>query len=385
MPPGTVPARHPAQLVMRKDLLDLANFCDEQAHALSFYFSLASTPDNSHREELIAIKRLLQQERTHLAPEPAPRLLAKDLEELVDVAEEIRVNPARLRAVFACRRKQVWREFDLPAPDSISQLEIGRRFRLFPLMAALQSSAPYCVVLLESGKARLFVVHGSEIREIEGRLPVEDLSLHAADSRVGWSKRIDKNVAEHEKAYSKKLSHSLLGFMAEQRITNLLIGCREDLWSEVKRQFAVFEDGALVGHFHLPNFTIGPIEVLRTAGPIFAAKQRQRCRALLDEINETPSRAAFGVGDVLRALEQGRVQKLALGKLPQQTISECQDCGLMGAEAGHSCISCGSTAVRYLPAEEGLIRQGLVSDVEISLVEADTIPGFGGVAALLHY
>lgn len=385
MPAEIVTARHRAQLVTREDLLELGNFCDEHAHSLSFYFSFASTPDNSHREELIAIKRLIQQKQADLGPHPEPTSLAKDLEELLNVTEEIRLNPARLRAVFACREKQVWREFDLPAHDSVRLLEVGRRFYLFPLLMALQSCAPYCVVLLETGKARGFVVRGTEIREVEGRLPMEDLSLHAEDSRVGWSRHIDKNVDEHEKAYFSKLAHSMLAFMREQQIAQLLIGCREDLWGEVGRQFAVFEDGALMGQFHLPHFAIGPIEVLRTAGPIFEEKQRQRCRALLDEINESPSRAAFGVGDVLRDLQQGRVQKLVLGKLPQQTISECRDCGRMWAEAGHNCIYCGGAGVRYIPAEEGLIRQALNNDAQIFLVEPDTISGFSGAVALLRY
>lgn len=384
MPPEIATARHPARTVTKEDLQELGRFCDENAHALSFYFSVASTPDNSHHEELIAIKRLIQEKQSYIGSEPSPRSLAKDLEELVNVAEEIRVNPARLRVVFACDGKHLWREFDLPAPNSISQIEIGRRFRLYPLFAALQRSAPYCVVLLETGKARPFIIRGTEIVELEGRLPIEDLSLHAGDSRVGWSKRIDKNVAEHEKAYFKKLAHSLLGLMAEQRIASLLIGCRDDLWSEVRRQFSILDNGLLT-HFRLPNFTIDPTEVLRSASLVFEAHQRERCRELLNEINETPSRATFGVGDTLRDLEQGRVQRLVLAQLPHHTISECQDCGRMWAEAGQNCIYCGSARFRYLPAEEGLIRYALNSDVETFLVEAEAIPGFSGVASLLRY
>ena len=377
--------RNPVKIATKEHLQELGRFCDENACAVSFYFSLASTANNSHNKELIAIKRLIQEKQSYIGPETGPRSLTKDLEELVTVTEDIRVNPARLRVVFACDGKHLWREFDLPAPNSISQIEIGRRFRLYPLMAALQRSAPYCVVLLETGKARAFFVRGTEIVEVEGRLPIEDLSLHACDSRVGWSKRIDTNVAEHEKAYFKKLAHSLLGLMAEQRIVDLLIGCRDDLWNEVRRQFSVFKDDALLAHFHLPNFTIGPAEVLHIASPVFEAHQRNRCRALLNEINESPSRAGFGVGDVLRDLEQGRVQKLVLAQLPHQTISECQDCVRMWAEAGQNCIFCGSAGVRYLPAEEGLIRYALNSDVEMFLVEADAIPGFSGVSGLLRY
>lgn len=370
--------------VSKENLLELARVCDEPAHAVSFYFNLASTPDNSHREEAIAIKRLIQQEQDNFAPQLVPDPLAKDLKAVSTVAEEIRSNPTRLRAVFACSEKQVWLEFDLPAPGSISHLNVGRRFHLAPLMAAMQSCAPYCVVLLESGKARAFVVRGTEIQEYPGRLKSEDLSLHAEDSRVGWSKRVEGNVEQHEKTYFKNLAQSLLEFMAEQHTSHLVVGCREDLWGEVGPQF-VFEKGTFVGYFHLPSFAIGTGEVLRVTNPILQETRRQRCLALLDEINEHPSHAAFGVRDVLRKLGEGRVQKLVLGKLADQTISECQDCGRMWAEAGHNCIFCGGVGVRYIAAEEGLIRQALSSDAEIFMVEADSIPGFSGAAALLRY
>lgn len=385
MPADSGIVHHHAELVTKDDLLDLAKFSDEHAHAVSFYFSLVSVPDNSHRQEVIAIKRLIQEAQGNIASGTVSTSLAKDLDEVHTVAEEVRLKPARFRAVFACGEKQIWREFDLPASRSIRHLDVGRRFVVLPLLAAAQSCAPYCVVLLETGKARTFVVRGTEIREAEGRLPVADLSLHAEDSRVGWSRHIDKELEEHEKAYFKRLSHVLHDFMTEQQIPHVAVGCREDLWGEISPEFAVLQSGALIGHFHLPNFVIGPADVLRMATPMFQEAQKKRSVDLLREINESPSRAAIGVGDVLRALGEGRALKLALSKLPNQTISECQDCGSMWAEAGSNCRLCSSDKSRYLAAEEGLIRQALRTHAEILFVETDTISGFNGAAALLRY
>jgi hypothetical protein len=314
-----------------------------------------------------------------------PTALAKDLDEVLTAAEEVRLNPVRLRAVFACREKQVWREFDLPAARSIIRLDVGRRFLLAPLVASAQSCAPYCVVILETGKARTFVVRGTEIQEVAGRLPAEDLSLHAEDSRVGWSRHIERELEEHEKAYFKRLSHLLDEFLAEQQIAHLAVLCRGDLWGEIRQQFGTFQTAAFVCHVPLPNFAIGSADVLRIASPIFQETQKQRSVGLLREIDENPSRAAIGVSDVLGALSEGRVLKLVMGKLPDQTVCECRNCGSMWAAAGHNCIFCGSAKSSYMAAEEGLIRQASLTDAEILWVEADTAPGFNGAAALLRY
>ena len=382
---ATTPTHRHLDSVTRENLLELANFCDEHAHALSFYFSLASIGDKSHKEEVITIKRLIQEVSGKFAPEPTPATLSKDLEDILAVAEEIRLNPARLRVVFACGEKAVWEEFDLPASRSISRLQLGRHFHLLPLMAAMQTCEPYCVVLLETGKARAFIVRGTEIQEITSRLPLEDLSLHAEDSRVGWSSRIDKNLEEHEKAYFTRLSGQMRQFMAEQQSRWLVIGCREDLWGQVEEHFVDLENNVLIGRFHLPNFAVCADEVFQVAKPIFEESQRQRGVDLLREINENPSRGALGTSDVLQSLAEGRAQKLVLGELPNQTISECKACGRMRAEAGLNCSFCGSGDMRYMPAEEGLIRQALLTDAEILLVEPGMIPGFSGAAALLRY
>ncbi len=212
---------------------------------------------------------------------------------------------------------------------------------------------------------------------------MEDLSLHAEDSRVGWSNRIDRDVEEHEKAYFARLSRQVHTFMAEQKIPRLVLGCRDDLWGQVEHEFVDLKD-MISGRFHLPNAAVCPAEVLPMAEPVFEASQRQRCVELLREINENPSRGALGVSDVLQSLAAGRVDKIVLGELPHQTISECTACGRMSAEAGKNCVFCDG-ATRYMAADEGLVRQALLTDAEMFFIEPETAPGFSGAAALLRY
>ena len=66
MPAHTALTRHHAEVVTREDLSELVKFSDDEARAISFYFSLVSTPDNSHHQEVIAIKRLIQMAKDRL-------------------------------------------------------------------------------------------------------------------------------------------------------------------------------------------------------------------------------------------------------------------------------------------------------------------------------
>ena len=46
---------------------------------------------------------------------------------------------------------------------------------------------------------------------------------------------------------------------------------------------------------------------------------------------------------------------------------------------------CGNSRLHGLGADEGLIRQALLTDAEILTFEGDEVPGFIGAAALLRY
>ena len=380
---STIPIVHPEALhsITGDDLLALAGFADEQAQAVSFYFSLSSSPDNSHREEVLMVQQLV---RDIAATPQTEGGISKDLSAIVMAAEEFRHVPSRLNAVFACHDRHIWQVFDLPVSGSISRLEVGRHFHLEPLLQALESCAPYCVVIIEHGKARAFVVHGSDIQEIIGRFKAEDLSAHPDNARVGWSHHIAGNERDRARAYFKELSWEIHRFMEHHKCSRLVIGCRDGLWSELEPQFLSSEKTAVIGRFHTANFDVAPHEVLQAIKPIIEGNLQRRYEDLLNKINEGSARSAIGLDQVVDNLEQGRVQKLLLGKRSNEMISECGQCGHLHAGLGVQCVFCGSKTHAVL-AEDALIRRALVTEAEILLPGPDTSYGHDDVAALLRY
>lgn len=368
--------------VTRKDLLDLANFYDEQARAVSFHFSLASTPDNAHRAEVLMIKDLVRDIATRRETEDG---LARDLGAIVSAAEEIQQAPWRLRAIFACHDRQLWQAFDLPGFNSVNRLEVGRHFHLAPLLQALEVCAPWCVVMIERGKARGFVVHGREIQEISGPFKAENVGLHGDDSRVGWSHHIEDDLQEHAKAYLKRLALQIRPFVEQNKCSALVIGCREDLWSELEPQLSESEKAALMGRFLPANFDISATDVLWEAKPVFEDSLRKRYQDLLHKICEDSAHSVIGLDQVLESLEQGRVQKLLLGKHSGEMIAECRQCGHLYAGIADNCVFCGSGEIHAILAEEALIRKALLTEAEILLPAPGASYGYDGVAAWLRY
>jgi hypothetical protein len=373
------------QIPDQNELRMLAAFHHPSAHAVSFCYSLHSFPDKSYHTEKVTIGRLVQDGVAKFRPGAIPELLSKDLNRILAMSEDIQRTPARWRAVYACGEERLWRQFDLPAPEEIAQLIISSRFLVVPLLAAIQSCGRYRVVLMESGKARLFEVQGSDVQEIWGRLSEGDLTRRSEDSRVGWSKRVDGNVEHQERAWFRLIVDELGKLPGVQGPGTLVVGCRNDIWGEARPYFAALESDTIMGRFHLLRFEMGTQEILKEARPIFEQYQLDQYKDLLHAIDDDNGRGAHGLHAVLKSLATRRVQKMLLGDMTGQTAYECGECGRIQPELKHKCAICRSSRLVPIPADEALVRMALAQKAEILHIPSVEEETFHGVAAMLRY
>ena len=386
--PTTILSADPATgrpIPEQEELRTFAAFRDPSAHAVSFCYSLHSFPDKSHHTEKVAIGKLVQDLVANFRPGAMPELLSKDLNQILAMLGDIQRTPTLWRIVYACGEQKIWREFDLPAPEEIAQLSVSSRFLLVPLLAAIQSCRRYRVVLMESGKTRLFEIQGSEVQEIAGKLSEEDLTRRSEDSRVGWSKHVDGNVEHQERAWFRLIVDELGKLPGEQGPGTLVVGCRNDIWGEARSYFAALENNTIMGRFPLPGFEMGAQEVLKEARPIFDQYQLAQCKDLLHAIDDDNERGAHGLHAVLNTLAAGRVQKMLLGDMTGQTANACGECGRIQPEPKNKCAFCHSSQLVPIPADEALVRLALAQKVEILHIPSIEEEAFHGVAAMLRY
>jgi len=367
-----------------EEIQSLAAFLQPEGHAVTFCYSLHSFPDRSHHTEAVAIGKLVQDQIAKFASGALPKALSKDLDMILAMTEEIQRTPARWRAVYTCGAQNILREFDLPAPESAARLNVAGHFFLSPLLGAMQSCRRYRVVLVESGKARLFEVRGTEIQEIVHSLPEGDLTRRSEDSRVGWSKHIDGNVEHQERAWFRMLVEKLGQLPGEHGPGTLVVGCRDDMRGELQPCFAGLED-SVIGWFHLPSFEMGAEQVLNEARPLFEQYEQERCRNLLHAIDEDHVHGVQGLNDVLKGLVARRVQTILVGDMRDQMVAECATCRQLQPKLTGRCASCGSSMLVPISADEALIRLALAQKTEILIFPHDEAKPFIGVAAMLRY
>lgn len=377
-------SRTSAPFLMRSDLPELANSRDTNGHAVSFFFSLQSIPDKSHHTEVVLVRDLVREESQRFDAKKAPGLV-EDLKAVLTLAEEVRLSPRNWRIAYGCHRQGLWRKFELPAPKPIRQLHVGERFLLAPMFRALEYCTPFGVVIFERGRARAFVVRGCQIQEFNGRMPKKSLALHIRDSRIAWMQHVDQHMEEHVRAYFKELAAKVRAFLAEEKLQEIVFGCREYLWGEAKQAFADFEKGVLIGRFSPVDYEMPAEDVREAAYPIFDENRRTSGAAAVQSIRDDPAHGAVGVDAVMERLIEGRVLKLMLGRPVEGFVSECNNCGRVQPRTDGPCMFCTNRSLHDLAADEGLIRQAVSTDAEILTFDENELPGFNGAAALHRY
>src|SRR6202051_3249581 len=138
-------------MITRQEIQELAQFEDEGACALSFYFQPLTPRNKAHKEEVIFTKDLAREAMHQLEDKSKSKQKTEaaraDLDRIVRLSQEMRGNGVHAKAVFACSARRFWREYDLPAHLSGTQLVVDRHFHLKPL-AQLMASLPTLGIVL---------------------------------------------------------------------------------------------------------------------------------------------------------------------------------------------------------------------------------------------
>ena len=237
----------------------------------------------------------------------------------------------------------------------------------FPYYVHLNRALLTASLSSKTAKQRAFSVHGAEIHELDARLPKADLSVHADDSRVGWSHHIDSNVSERKKAYMRDLACHLQGLFQCLHCEHLVVGCREEVWSELEPELEKAGLAAMIaGRFHLASFDLTAAAILQAARPVFDEWQHGRYAGVLAE-RFTNSRLTVRLvlNPCCRPWNQAECKSFVSGTYPSTELYACAGCNTWWSKAEKECPACGKADVYAIAAEELLLRQALRTRAEI--------------------
>jgi len=145
----------------------------------------------------------------------------------------------------------------------------------------------------------------------------------------------------------------------------------------------------LAGDFDVDVRNSSPDEVLEAARPSMEADARKRERDLLDRLAagvETGGRAAAGLGEVLEALNEHRVDTLLLDTSFEADAVECPKCGWLGEPPAERCPVDDTPLRTGRNAADAAVESALAQSAAIEAIRGhDDLAARGGIGALLRF
>ncbi|HTC55602.1 MAG TPA: hypothetical protein VK706_04245 [Candidatus Sulfotelmatobacter sp.] len=413
-------------MITHEQIHELAEFEDQSACALSFYFQPTPPRNKAHKEEAILTKDLAREAMRQLESRSRSssgsnnsskdkfESARADLDRIVHLSQDLRgpglrspgphnTRP-RAKAVFACSAQGFWREYDLPAQLSGTQLLVNRHFHLKPLAQLLGASPSLGIVLVDRHRARLFHLHLGELTE---RMDF----FHPLTRRgrgdgfggydAGHAERRVADEARHHFKFIAEFLRDALGKSNKEKnnkdtadqdkgmFEKWIVGCQDTHWSQFEPQLHPYAKQKLLGRFTAEVAHVSNEEIRSHAEKIFADSQERRCH---EAVRETLSQARHnargvtGLRRVLNALELGEVQTLLLGQSYHSQAVECSGCGHLDAHLVSFCPVCGRQTREVVDVGEAILPWVIRHDIELFYIKDD--PEFdkvGNIAALLRF
>jgi peptide subunit release factor 1 (eRF1) len=379
-------------MITREQVRELSQFEDQRACALSFYFQPAPPRNKAHKEESILTKDLAREALRTLESNGKCESARADLDHILRLSQDllgVRGNGTHAKAVFACSAQNLWREYDLPAQLTGTQLFVDRHFHLKPLAHLLGAFPSLGVVLVDRHRARLFDLRLGELSEREGFF--HPLTRRGrGDGFAGYDAgHAERRVADEARQHFKLVAEVIKDGLDKGLFERWILGCQDTHWPQFEPQLHSYAEQKLLGRFPADVAHVSRDEIRSQAEQIFARSQQERCRETVREVISQArgnGRGVTGLRRVLRSLELGEVQILLIGENYTAQAVECAGCGHLDAHLVSFCPVCGRETRKVVDVAEAILPWVIRRDIELFYVKDDSeFDQVGNIAALLRY
>ena len=359
----------------------------ERALVLSLYLNLDPSEFATPPARATAVRSLLDsaeralREREGLEHDDRVQLQAGLEQARSLLTRELDADASPALAVFACEPENLLEAVALPRPVQ-NRVTIDRSPLIGPL-TGMAHRERWCVVLVSRQDARVLRGSPDGLREVE---KVHD-PVHGQHDQGGWSqaryqRSVDKEVADHLKHAAERL----LRHFKRQPFERLVVGGPREVAAEFEGKLHGYLGDRLAGRIEVDVETSTPEQVLAASRECFEAHEEQREDQVLERLDEG-ARGVAGLENVLRPLNERRVEALLLDEAFSASGTLCPRCGWLGPEGEERCPADGAQLEACDDVAEKAIELAIQQSAEVLRLRRrrEQLGERGGVGALLRF
>lgn len=355
--------------------------------AISFYLNLEPTEFATPPARASQIRSLLDEGEKKLKEVEggdANRTLRANFERARQFfSGDLPTDGARGLAVFL-GENNLFEVIRLPRPVQ-SEVVISDSPFIEPLVDLV--SGTWCILLCNRRTARIFRGSSDRIEEV-ARITSEDV-LPQADAG-GWSQaRYERGQDEEVHRHLKRVADVLHRRFRRARFDHLLVGCPEELTSEIERTLHPDIAQRLAGRLTVDVENTTGDAVLAAAGRVIEELERGAERAALDRLQQgvgAGGRGVAGLDDVIGVLNERRVEVLLIEERFQMPGRKCPQCGSLFAENVTSCPADETPTDPFDDIVEEAVELAVSQSADVIIARHhDDLEEMGGIGAVLRF
>jgi peptide chain release factor subunit 1 len=356
--------------------------------AISFYLNLEPTEFATPPARASAIRSLLDEGEKKLKEVEGgqtDRGLRSDFERAREFfSRDLPTDGARGLAVFCSGEGDLFEVIRLPRPVE-SEVVISDSPFIEPLVDLVSGS--WCILLCNRRTARIFRGSSDRIEEV-ARVTSEDV-LSQADAG-GWSQqRYERGQDEEVHRHLKRVADVLHRRFRRARFDHLLVGCPEELTSDVERTLHPDVAQRLAGRISVDVENTTDDAVLAAASPVMQAHELNAERTALDRLKQgvgAGGRGVAGLEDALTALNERRVETLLIEERFRMPGGKCPQCGSLFGDHVTKCPADGTANEPFGDIVEEAVELALSQSADVIIARHhDDLEQMGGIGAVLRF
>jgi peptide chain release factor subunit 1 len=317
--------------------------------------------------------------------------LQSDLERVRDAMRNgFDAKEARALAVFASEPAGLFEILKLPRPVD-HQVAISETPCVEPL-ARIGTGELWWLVLVDRKHGRLLAGTVDGLVELwrheDDVLGRVDSDRHDQDGRS--EKRYERGVAKEVDVHLRGVASELARRLRDVRVAGILLGGPKETTGQLESLLHADVAKCVTGHIDVDVWNSGADAVLTAARPVLDELVARRDAELLARIDEglgTGGRAVSGLGDVLTAVHERRIDTLVIQEGFTAKGTRCPQCGWLGVSAGGQCPADGTMTDVVDNIVETAVGRAFGQDARVRYLAVDNeaIEMKGSIAAVLRF
>jgi peptide subunit release factor 1 (eRF1) len=297
---------------------------------------------------------------------------------------------ARALAVFASQPAGLFEILKLPRPVD-HRVAISETPCVEPL-ARIGTGELWWLVLVDRKHARLLAGTVDGLVELwrheDDVLGRVDSDRHDQDGRS--EKRYERGVEKEVDVHLRGVASELARRLRDGRVAGILLGGPKETTGQLESLLHADVSKCVKGHVDVDVWNSSADAVLAAARPVLDGLTARRDTELLAKIDEglgTGGRAVSGLGDVLVAVHERRIDTLVIQEGFTAKGTRCPQCGWMGVSASGQCPADGTMTDVVDNIVETAVGRAFGQDARVRYLPVDNeaIEMKGSIAALLRF